>query len=111
MRRLHEIWDHISSLVAKNWSVFSGRRSNLKTMGVLFMILDTLKHGVQWDWIGKMFDIKGPTFERLITRFIDTVFDRLYQLLVEKWSEELSVNIEARIPRRGISPFYIRPLR
>lgn len=44
--------------------------------------------GLAW----KMFDSKGAAFKRLITRFIDTVSDRLYDLLLENWNGEMSIN-------------------
>lgn len=55
------------------------------------MTLDTLKHGGTWDWIGKTFDVKGPTFERLIKRFIEQVSDKLYDVYVECWGRELKM--------------------
>lgn len=62
------------------------------------MTLATFKHGGNWDWIARMFGIEGPTFERLSTRFIDKIWDNLYDLFVEKWTGELTMNkISTRI--------------
>lgn len=91
IRGFHAIWDHISDFVSNNWCVGRGRRSKFKSMDVLFMTLATMKHGGTWDWLGKMFNIKGPTFERLITKFIEQVSDHLYDLFVEKWGQDLTM--------------------
>lgn len=37
-----------------------------------------------------MFDITGPNFERLINRFIDTIYDLLYEIFVKNWGEEIT---------------------
>lgn len=33
------------------------------------------KHGGAWDWLGRMFMIKEPTLEKLITKFIRIISD------------------------------------
>ena len=33
------------------------------------MLMTVFKHGEQWDLLGSVFKIKGPTFEEMITRF------------------------------------------
>lgn len=77
--------------VSSNWCVRRGRRSSYKPMDVLFMALVTLKHGGTWDSLGKMFEIKGPTFKRLITRFIDHLSDHFYELFVEQLGENFTM--------------------
>ena len=37
------------------------------------MLQVVIKHGCRWDFLGRMFDIKGSTFERLIVRFLDAI--------------------------------------
>lgn len=86
IRKFHAIWDHISRVFSIFWTVGRGRRSKFNEMDLIFMTLDTLKHRGKWARLGKMFDIKVPTFEILITRFIDIFSYHLYELSVEKWS-------------------------
>jgi len=58
----------------------------------LFMILVVFKHGGNWDFLGRLFRIKGPTFERMIIKFLklfsDFVFDELVEKVSEFWSME-----------------------
>ena len=57
------------------------------------MTLAVLKHGGQWDFLAKMFSLKGPTFERMIMKFIDIisypVFEQYVDFQGKKWKMEL----------------------
>lgn len=55
------------------------------------MTVETFKHGGKFDWLGKMFYNKGPTFESLMTIFIGTIYDLLYDQLEYKLGEELKM--------------------
>ena len=48
-----------------------------------------LKHEGQWEFLAKMFSLKGLTFERMITRFIDIISYPVFEHYVEyegkKW--------------------------
>ena len=61
-----------------NWNIGRGRKSAFSGDDVLFMLLSTLKHGVPWDFLGKMFKIKGPSFERTIVNFLRVIFGSLF---------------------------------
>lgn len=52
------------------------------------MTLAVLKHRGQWDWLGRMFQIEGSTFERHVTRFISLLSDKLYEIYVEMWNDD-----------------------
>ena len=56
-----------------------------------FMLLSTLKHAGHWDFNGKMFGVKGPTFERMIIGFADKVVDILYETVVLRWEERYTI--------------------
>lgn len=47
----------------------------------MFMTLATLKHGVKFYLMGRMFGMKGPTFERLILHFLSMVLDKAHDIL------------------------------
>ena len=67
------------------------RHIALQPQDVLFLLLCTLKHAGNWDFNGKMFDIKGPTFERMILGFADRICDTLYSLAVEKYEKNYTM--------------------
>ncbi len=46
------------------------------------MLLTVLKHGRHWDILGRVFKIKGITFERMISKFVSLLSEHLYNLLV-----------------------------
>lgn len=50
---------------------------------MFFMSLETVIHGAAWDWLGRMFKIKGPTFEKTISQFIKMIAPELYKIFVE----------------------------
>lgn len=45
---------------------------------MIFMVISVLKDGGNWDFIGNMFNIKGPSFKRIITKFILLISDYVY---------------------------------
>lgn len=81
-----KVHDHLYS----EWNVGRGRRWKYKPQDVLFMTLTTLKHGGSWDFLGKMFRIKGPTFERLATGFIEVLAPHAVEMFVSVVSRESS---------------------
>ena len=60
-----------------------GRKSVHTGKEVLFMTLCVMKHGGQWDFLAKTFGLKGPSFERLIMKFIEIISLPVYQHYVE----------------------------
>ena len=50
---------------------------------MFFMTLMVLKHASQWDHAARMFNIKGPTFERLIMEFILMLSEFVYQAFLK----------------------------
>lgn len=55
------------------------------------MLLCTLKHAGNWDFNGKMFDIKGPTFECMILRFADRVCKTINSFAVQKYEKKYTM--------------------
>eukprot|EP00171_Calliarthron_tuberculosum_P021722 IDg21722t1 len=66
-----KLYSHLHGEITREWNTGRGKRSEYKAMDVLFMILVVMKHEGSWDQMGNMFRIKGPTFQRLITGFMD----------------------------------------
>ena len=55
------------------------------------MSLSTLKHASHWDFNGKLFGVKGSTFERMIIGFADKGVDILYETVVVRWEERFTM--------------------
>jgi hypothetical protein len=55
------------------------------------MTLTVLKHGGTWDFLATPFKIKAPTFEKLVTGFIDKLVPYLYDKFVDKLRKDMSM--------------------
>ena len=77
-----ELWLLLQDHVSKSWNVGRGRRSQFSGKDVLLFTLTALKNGGQWDYLGRLFGISGPTFKRTAMKFIDVVNEELYETLV-----------------------------
>ena len=51
-----------------------------------------LKHVGQWDVLGRLFKFKGPTFERMITKYVLLVSSLLYKLLLTRITSKFTMN-------------------
>lgn len=49
------------------------------------MVRATLKHAGKRDWIGHMFNMRGPIFKIMLTRFISTICKHLHDIFVVSW--------------------------
>lgn len=78
----HEIFDRLREHIAKKYNRERGKRSQYQGNDVVFMSLTVCTHSGQWDFLDKMFNIKGPTFERLIMNFIKLLSDYAYNVYV-----------------------------
>lgn len=78
------IWNSISEIIIERYNIGPGRKSHHTGKEMLFMILTVLKHGGQWEIIAKVFSLKGPSFERMMTKFIDLLYESLYEALVKR---------------------------
>lgn len=79
-----KIWDKF----AKNSRILGDWRrteDKYKPKDILLMALASLKQGGSWDWLGRMFHVKGPTFESLITQFMDKIADEVYKICEKTW--------------------------
>lgn len=59
------------------------------------MTLTVMKHAGQWEVLGKMFNIKGSTFEKLIIGHIKVLSQPLFELMVTDTEENMSMNYVA----------------
>lgn len=82
------LWQQVEDEVALGYNVGRGRKSPQKGKDVLFMTLATLKHGGHWEFMGRMFGIKGPTFERMVLRFITMLSPVIQDRFVAKAASE-----------------------
>lgn len=82
VQELDAIWTTFSPYVLNVYNVGRGRKCRFSAKDVFFMILVVLKHAGKWDFLAKMFGVKGPTFERMITSFIHLIQEQFYEIFV-----------------------------
>lgn len=76
-------WNSCAPFKERNWNVGRGRKSLFTIKEVLFMLLSVLKNGGNWDFLGCVFKMKGPTFERLIAGYLKMLSKHAYTSCVE----------------------------
>ena len=84
LSELSTIWARLDQYVLENWNTGRGKRTAQTPKECFFMLLVVMKHGGRWDFLGRMFDFKGPTFERLIVRFLDTILPIVQELHIHR---------------------------
>ena len=57
------------------------------------MLLTVLKHGGNWDLLGRIVKIKWPPFERLIMNFIRLISEEFYRQFVVQTAEHHSMTV------------------
>ena len=55
------------------------------------MLLIVLEHGGQWEVLSRVFHMKGPTFERLATRFASLISRNIYQKFVTELTQNCNM--------------------
>ena len=84
------IWSGLQGVISQGYNAGRGRKAIHSGKDVLFMTLCVVKHEGQWDFHAKMFGLKGPSFEKLIMKFVDLLWLPVYEQYVEhqatKWT-------------------------
>ena len=78
------IWNVIEDTCATSWMSGRGRRKTFRPKDVLLMTMTTIKHGGNWDLLGKNFNVRGNTFERTVISFVTLVGPVLYDSFISK---------------------------
>ena len=92
LNEFNALWNVVEEKVESEWNTGRGRKSqHYYPKDVLFMLLSTLKDAGHWDFSGKMFGVKGPTFERMNIGFADKVVNILYETVVLRWKERYTM--------------------
>ena len=91
LNEFNALWNFIRERVESGWNTGRGRKCQHYREDVLFMLLSTLKHAGTWDFNGKMFGVKGPTFERMIIGFVGKIVHVLYKTVVLQWEERYTM--------------------
>lgn len=73
-----------SKAIREGWNVGRGRKFKTSGKYAFFILLTIVKHGSNWDFLGVLFDLKGPTFERIIFYVLDVLSDFSYDVFVER---------------------------
>ena len=84
------LWQLVETYVPKNNNTGRGKKSLRKDL--LFMFLTTLKQGGHWDILGRVFKIKVPNFEGIMTKYVSMISIHLYDLLVTNIYSEFSIS-------------------
>lgn len=82
-----KIWNSMASYTNGKWNVRRGRWCYFPAKDVLIMTRTTLKHGGLRDFIARMLNLKGLSFEKMIVQFLQTEAQDLYGGYVKE-SEE-----------------------
>ena len=91
---LHEfnaVWEILREDVVATWNTGRGRRCGVTPKDTFFMMLTTLKHAGNWEYNGKMFGIKGSTFERQVLGFMAKVVDKLKHIGVKRFERKYTM--------------------
>lgn len=87
-----QLWNLLESFIKTHYNVGRGKKSHVTGKDALFMFLAVLKHGGHWDVLGRVFKLKGPTFERMITKFVLMISGHMYELFVTNLAAEFTMH-------------------
>ena len=76
------LWVSIMNLIHPLWNKGRGRTTKYSAKDVFLMVLVTAKNGGTWDFLARIFHIKAPTFERLVTKFVSIFSEPLFDKCV-----------------------------
>ena len=82
-----------ADFITSKYNIGRGRKSPFSGNDVLFMVLTVLKHGNNWDLVGRIFKIKEPTFGRLVMKFVHLISERFYHQFVFQTGEHHSMTV------------------
>lgn len=86
-----ELYAKIHEGLVTRWNVGRGRKTVQTPMDVFFMTLVVLKTGGAWDVVSRVFEIKTPTFDRMITGFLPVAAKVLCERFVEPVAQAYSM--------------------
>lgn len=89
--RFEDLWNAITVQLSRNYNVWRGQRWYGSDKDALCIALFVIKHGGQWDFPARIFKMKAPTVERLVTRFKHINFPYMYKEMVTTVVEEYSI--------------------
>ena len=88
----HQLYSALSNHISDNLNNGRGKKSDFTHVDVLFMKLVVMTQGVSWDQLGSMFKIKGPKFQRFITKFLSTIQEFCVQRYVTRYSNKVTMS-------------------
>ena len=86
------LWQLVERYATKSYNKGGGKKSHNSRKDILYMFLTTLKDGGHWEILDRVFKIKGPTFERMITKYVTMICSHLHDLVVAKIPSEFSMS-------------------
>lgn len=85
------LWSRSSDFVKSVYNQGRGKKCAVSAQDMLFITLTVLKAGGQWDFLGRLFGFKGPTFERMVLRYVNHIVDYFYRVHVEKCEAKMGM--------------------
>lgn len=86
------VWRIIEQPVRAQYERGRGRKSGSAPNDVHFMFLSTLKLGGKWDFNRRIFEIKKPTFERMVIRFSNNICPLLFEKLLNNYRSSFKMS-------------------
>ena len=77
-----QLWNLLSEFVIPPFTTGRGRRSRVKPLDLFFNVVARVKTWGNWEFLARMFNMKGPTFERLVMRLVNCLSKHAYKTLV-----------------------------
>ncbi len=85
------LWHCCCTSLIQRLTTRRGRKSDVETLGLLFIVLCVLKFAKIWDLMGEIFDKKRPTLKRLFSHADEILSIFLYQECVVNYHAKLSM--------------------
>ena len=86
-----QIWLNMQLIITNKYNKGRGMRSKVTGKENLLMLLVVTKHGGHLYILGKLFNIKSGTFERMNTRFASLISSHIYEESVIKLTQEYTM--------------------
>jgi len=67
---ISRLWSSASDYMSTRWNTGRDNKCKYPPVDVLFMTLCVLKNGGHWDVLASSYEIKAPTFEKMVIKFL-----------------------------------------
>lgn len=71
------LWNTCVEIVNEQYNIGFGHNSLYAAKYMFLMLLTNLEFGGQWEVLARVFSLKWPTFERMMTKFVSILSEPL----------------------------------